>query len=357
MKKITIFTLLFIVLITSALFIRFHSPFFQDKLTYDDDQEGLNKQIVFKFSHVVAENTPKGLAASKFAELVNEKSNGNIKIEIFPNGSLYSDIEEIRALKSGQVHFIAPSTSKLGMLSHEWGVLDLPFAFPNYEAIQEGLNGKIGEQLLQSLQKDNIKGLAHWSNGFKQITSNKGPIYTPEDIEGQSFRIMQSDVIQSQFDLLKVDAHQDSFNSTYKLIETGKVDGEENTISNIYSKKFYNVQNYLTISNHGYLGYVVMMDQKIWNQQTEKTKQILLAAMKETTEWNNHQSIRMNDKQLELIKQNSSIQIHQLTDIERKEWEKVLSPIYEDLAPTIGEQLVNDLKELKKKYQFLEENK
>ncbi|MBC6971740.1 DctP family TRAP transporter solute-binding subunit [Bacillus sp. Xin] len=357
MKKIATFILLFIFLITSALFVGFHSLFSKDKLAYDDDQEGLNKQIVFKFSHVVAENTPKGLAVSKFAELVNEKSNGNIKIEIFPNGSLYSDIEEIHALKAGQVHFIAPSTSKLGILSHEWGVLDLPFAFPSYEAIQEGLNGKIGDQLLHSLQKDKIKGLAHWSNGFKQITSNKGPIHTPKDIQGQSFRIMQSDVIQSQFDLLNVDAHQDSFNSTYKLIETGKVDGEENTISNIYSKKFYNVQNYLTISNHGYLGYVVMMDQKTWNQQTEKTKQILLEAMKETTEWNNHQSIQMNEKQLELIKQNSSIQIHRLTDLERKEWEKTLSPIYEDLAPIIGDQLVNDLKELKKKYQSLEDNK
>ena len=142
-----------------------------------------------------------------------------------------------------------------------------------------------------------------------------------------------------------------------KLIETGKVDGEENTISNIYSKKFYNVQNYLTISNHGYLGYVVMMDQKTWNQQTEKTKKILLEAMKETTDWNNRQSIQMNEKQLELIKQNSSIQIHELTDAQRKEWERVLSPIYEDLAPTIGENLVNDLKKLKKKYQFLEDNK
>ncbi|MDM5157562.1 TRAP transporter substrate-binding protein [Bacillus sp. DX1.1] len=350
MKKIAIIILFFIAFIASSFFVGYHNFSSQDAISYDDDQEGLKEQIVFKFSHVVAENTPKGLAASKFAELVNEKSNGDIKIEIFPNGSLYSDIEEIRALKAGQVHFIAPSTSKLGMLSQEWGVLDLPFAFPNYEAIQEGLNGKIGEQLLQSLQKDNIKGLAHWSNGFKQITSNKGPIYTPKDIQGQSFRIMQSDVIQSQFDLLKADAHQDSFNSTYKLIESGKVDGEENTISNIYSKKFYNVQNYLTISNHGYLGYAVMMNQKTWNQQTKKTKRILLEAMKEATAWNNQQANRMNEEQLELIKQNSPIQIHKLTDAERKEWEKALAPIYEDLAPTIGEELVNDLKALQKKY-------
>ena len=350
MKKAATFTLVFITFIASALFITYKNYSPQNELSYDDDQEGLKDQIVFKFSHVVAENTPKGLAANKFAELVNEKSNGKIKIEVFPNGSLYSDIEEFRALKSGQVQFIAPSTSKLGTFSPEWGVLDLPFAFSSYEALQEGLNGKIGEQLLQSLQKDGIKGLAHWSNGFKQLTSNKGPIYKPKDIQGQSFRIMQSNVIQSQFDLLKVKAHQYSFNSTYQLIESGKVDGEENTISNIYSKKFYNVQNYLTISNHGYLGYVVMMDQNTWNKQTEKTKQILIEAMKETTAWNNQQATQINKEQLELIKQNSSIQIHELNDEQRKDWETALLPIYDKLAPTIGEDLVKELKELQRKY-------
>ncbi|PEZ05985.1 C4-dicarboxylate ABC transporter [Bacillus sp. AFS018417] len=351
MKKAATFILLFITLIASALFIKYQGYFSQNTLSYDDEQEGLEDQIVFKFSHVVAENTPKGRAANKFAELVDEKSNGKIKIEVFPNGSLYSDIEEFRALKSGQVQIIAPSTSKLGAFSPEWGVLDLPFAFSSYEALQEGLNGKIGEQLLQSLQKDGIKGLAHWSNGFKQITSNKGPIYTPEDIKGQSFRIMQSNVIKSQFDLLKVHTYPDSFNSTYQLIESGKVDGEENTISNIYSKKFYNVQNYLTITNHGYLGYVVMMDQKTWDKQTKKTKQILMEAMEETTAWNNQQSIQMNKEQLELMKQNSSIQIHELNDEQRKEWEKTLSPIYDQLTPTIGENLMEELKELQRKYE------
>lgn len=348
-KKVTLI-LLFITLLASICFIGYQSHTSQNKLSYDDDQEGLKDQIVFKFSHVVAENTPKGLAANKFAELVNKKSNGKIKIEVFPNGSLYSDLEEFSALKSGQVQMIAPSTSKLGILSPEWGVLDLPFAFPNNQALQEGLNGKIGNQLLQSLQKDGLKGLAHWSNGFKQITSTKGPIYTPNDIKGQTFRIMQSHVIQAQFDLLKVNAHQESFNSTYQLIESGEVDGEENTISNIYSKKFYNVQKYLTISNHGYLGYVVMMDEQTWNKQSKETKRILLEAIQETTAWNAEQSIQMNKEQLELIKQNSSINIHELTDKERKEWKKQLSPIYDKLAPTIGVNLVEELKKLQRKY-------
>ncbi|RSK45284.1 TRAP transporter substrate-binding protein [Bacillus canaveralius] len=351
MKRTLTLLLLLTVGIAAALFIAFHNSTPPEALSYDDDQEGLKDQIVFKFSHVVAENTPKGLAVNKFAELVYEKSNGDIKIEVFPNGSLYSDIEEINALKEGQVHFIAPSTSKLGMVSPKWGVLDLPFAFPDHKAIQAGLNGKIGDQLLQSLEKDGLKGLAHWTNGFKQITSNKRPVYSPDDLKGQSLRIMQSKVIQAQYDLLDADAHQDSFNSTYQLLEAGQVDGEENTISNIYSKKFYNVQKHLTISNHGYLGYAVMMDQQVWKRQSEKTQQILLEAMEETTAWNERHSIKLNEEQLELIKQHSSIEIHELTETQKQEWINKLDPVYDDLAPYIGKELVEDIKKLRKQYE------
>jgi C4-dicarboxylate-binding protein DctP len=347
MKKKYAYMLLLTVGVAFVVYIGYHNLFPQVEPPYDDDQEGISDQIVFKFSHVVAENTPKGHAAAKFADLVAEKSNGTIKIVVFPNGSLFSDIEEINALKEGHVQIIAPSTSKLGMLSKEWGVLDLPYAFPNYEAIEQGIHGPIGEKLLSSLQKEGIKGLAHWSNGFKQITTNKGPIVTPEDIKGQTFRIMQSEVIQAQFDLLGAKAQQESFNSTFNLIKAGKVDGEENTISNIYSKKFYNIQKHMTISDHGYLGYAVMMDQEVWDQQTKKTKRILLEAMQETTAWNDQNSLQMNEEQFELIKQKSSIQIHELTETQKQVWMKELEPVYEELSDTIGDELVKDLKELK----------
>jgi tripartite ATP-independent transporter DctP family solute receptor len=356
MKRTKTYMLLLTMAITISSLLAYTNVSPQEEPVYDDDQEGLRDQIVFTFSHVVAENTPKGLAANKFAELVTKESNGQIKIEVFPNGSLYSDIEEIKALKDGQVDFIAPSTSKLDMLSKEWGVLDLPFAFPNQEAIQAGLNGQIGDHLLQSLEKDGIKGLAHWSNGFKQITSNKGPIYLPEDISGQAFRIMQSNVIEAQFDILHVTSHKDAFNSTYQLLEDGQVNGEENTISNIFSKKFYNVQKYLTISNHGYLGYAVMMNQKMWDQQTAKTKQILLKAMKETTAWNQRHSMEMNNQQLKLLKQNSSIQIHELTSTEMQEWTKKLNPVYDEMGPVIGEKLVKDMEDLRGRYQLETKN-
>ncbi len=192
---------------------------------------------------------------------------------------MFSDIDDINALKEGQVHIIATSTSKLGILSPEWGVLDLPYAFPNHEAIQKGIHGPIGEHLLNSLQKNGILVLLIGQMVLNKSHQTRVLFVTPQDLKGQTIRIMKSDVIQAQYDLLGAKAQQESFNSTYNLIEAGQVDGQENTISNIHSKRFYNVQKHLTISNHGYLGYVVMMDQKVWDQQTKNTQQILLEAM------------------------------------------------------------------------------
>ncbi|MEC0533297.1 C4-dicarboxylate TRAP transporter substrate-binding protein DctB [Bacillus spizizenii] len=347
MKSLLACLALMIAGIATALFIGFHDHTGSEEIVYDDDQEGLQDQIVFTFSHVVAENTPKGLAANKFAELVNEKSGGKIKIEVFPNGSLYSDIEEIEALQNGDVQFIAPSTSKLGMLSSEWGVLDLPYAFTNYDAVKKGLNGSIGTQLFDSLKKNQLKGLAYWTNGFKQITTNQGPVKDPDDLKGQDLRIMQSDVIEDQFKLLGATPHQESFNSTFQLLENNIVDGEENTISNIYSKKFYNVQDYLTISSHGYLGYAVMTEEHFWNAQTSETRHILTEAMKETTEWNETYAEEMNKEQLEEIKKNSSIKIYELSDKEKKEWMKRLDPVYRQYEPIFGRKLIRELLELR----------
>ena len=347
MKSLLACLALMIAGIATALFIGFHDHTGSEEIVYDDDQEGLQDQIVFTFSHVVAENTPKGLAANKFAELVNEKSGGKIKIEVFPNGSLYSDIEEIEALQNGDVQFIAPSTSKLGMLSSEWGVLDLPYAFTNYVAVKKGLNGSIGTQLFDSLKKNQLKGLAYWTNGFKQITTNQGPVRDPDDLKGQDLRIMQSDVIEDQFKLLGATPHQESFNSTFQLLENNIVDGEENTISNIYSKKFYNVQDYLTISSHGYLGYAVMTEEHFWNAQTSETRRILTEAMKETTEWNETYAEEMNKEQLEEIKKNSSIKIYELSDKEKKEWMKRLDPVYRQYEPIFGRKLIRELLELR----------
>lgn len=351
MKNLLAYTLLLIIGFVTALYIGFYHMMPTSDKVFDDEQSGLKDRLVFKFSHVVAENTPKGLAAKKFAELVHEKSDGKIKIQIFSNGSLYSDIEEINALKENQVQFIAPSTSKLGMLSPEWSVLDLPFAFLNYAAVQEGLDGEIGKRLFGTLHKDGLKGMAYWTNGFKQITSNKGPIRKPIDLKNQSLRIMQSDMIEKQFKLLGATPYQESFNSTFQLLKTKTVDGEENTISNIYSKKFYHIQDYMTISNHGYLGYVVLTDQSFFERQTPETQRILLEAMEETTAWNEQHAEQMNKDQLKEIKRESPIAIHELTQEERKEWMEALDPIYDDAERIIGTSLIKQIRDLRERYE------
>lgn len=355
MNKKIIYSILLFFGLAAAFSVYQNLPSQAQPLPYDDDQEGLGDQITFKFSHVVAENTPKGQAAAKFAELVDAKSDGTIKIVVFPNGSLYSDIEELNALEEGQVHMIAPSTSKLGSLSDKWQVLDFPYAFSSYEAIADGVHGELGESLLKSLEADGFKGLAHWPNGFKQVTSNIGPIKNPEDIAGQRFRIMQSDIIQSQFNLLGVKTDKESFNDTYSLIEEGKVDGEENTISNIYSRKFYTVQEHMTITNHGYLGYAVMMNQEVWNQQSEKTQQVLLEAMEETTIWNDLNARKLNEDQLAQIKAQSSIQIHELTETEQRRWREKLGPIYKEYGASIGGGLLEKLTSLQQNHGGIEE--
>ncbi|MFS0656933.1 TRAP transporter substrate-binding protein [Bacillus sp. 179-C3.3 HS] len=351
MKNLLAYSLLLIIGFVTALYFGFYHMMPKSTTIYDDEQAGLKDQLVFKFSHVVADNTPKGLAAKKFAELVQEKSDGRITIQIFSNGSLYSDIEEINALKENQVQFIAPSTSKLGMLSPEWLALDLPFAFSNYDAVQDGLHGDIGQRLFGTLQKDGLKGMAYWTNGFKQITTNKGPIKQPSDLKNQSLRIMQSDMIEKQFRLLGAKPYQESFNSTFQLLETKQVDGEENTISNIYSKKFYHIQDYMTISNHGYLGYVVLMDQSFFDRQTPETKRILLEAMEETTAWNEKHAEQMNEDQLEEIKHQSSIAIHELTQADRQQWVAALEPIYDEAEKTISATLMKQIRELRARYE------
>lgn len=347
MKNWIVFLSVLFFIIVSVLMIKF--DFFPKNHTsyYDDDQEGLKDRIVFKFSHVTAENTPKGLAANQFAELVYAKSNGKIKIEVFPNGSLFSDIEEIEALKNNEVQFIAPSTSKLGMISSEWYALDLPFAFNSYHDVHTSLQGELGKRLFITLENKNMKGLGYWTNGFKQLTSNIGPIKNPKDLKGQSLRIMQSDVIEAQFKHLGATPIQHSFNSTFQLLEQGKVDGEENTISNIYSKKFYHVQNYLTISNHGYLGYAVMTSRSFWNKQSAETKRILSEAMKETTAWNEQLAIQMNNDQLQKMKESSSITIYELDTKELEKWKEAFEPVYDEYSPIIGKELTEKIRNLR----------
>ncbi|MDP5276509.1 DctP family TRAP transporter solute-binding subunit [Chengkuizengella axinellae] len=352
MKKLMYFSILFMILFILTLVMIFKLFQSQEKLAFDDEQFGLKDQIVIRFSHVVAENTPKGLAAKYFAELVSQKTSHNVKVEIFANGSLYTDdTEALHALKQGEIQMMAPATSKLTTSFPEWQLVDLPFVFPSYKAATEAFNGKIGKELFSLLEKENLKGLSFWSNGFKQMTSHIGPIHMPEDLAGQHFRIMPSKIIEEQYNLLNVKTSMLPFNSTYQSLETHTVTGQENTLSNIYSKKFYRVQEHLTISNHGFLGYVVLMNDDFWNQLPMNIQEIIIESMNEASEIIQNKSIELNQQSLKNIKNDSDIQIYELIQTEKDKWIEYLQPVYEQYELEFGNDLTQELYKIHNKYE------
>ena len=342
------FLLVSLVLII-ALFLVFRPFFSEEDVVKDYEQVGMNDQIVIKFSHVVAENTPKGLAAVHFAELVDQYTNHRVKVEVFPNQSLYSDQDEIQALLDNEVQMIAPATSKLTDIDSKWLLFDLPYVFPNRSALKETLTGEIGAGLLQDLEKDDIKGMALWPNHFKQITSN-APIRTPAGFEGNTFRIMPSDVLKEQFEYFGASVSMLEFNKTFQNLEKNHTDSQENTISNIYSKKLYELQKYLTISDHGFLGYGVLMNEEFWNELPPDIQRDIERAMQETTKWLWVKSDDMNNQLLEKIKQSSTISIYILSPNEKKQWMEEMTAIYPQFESAIGSDLMNKMKRIREKY-------
>ncbi|MGG4169080.1 DctP family TRAP transporter solute-binding subunit [Rossellomorea vietnamensis] len=314
---------------------------------YDDDQEKMKDQIVIKVSHVVSENTPKGKAARRFKALVEENTKGKVKVEIFPNGSLYSDISEWNALKNNNVQMIIPATSKVSQYVPEFGVFDLPFAFNSYSQVQQAFEGRIGEILLDKAEKrEHVKGVTFWYNGFKQITNNQRPLLAPVDFNRLHFRIMPSEVIKKQYQMMGAAVSDLPFNKTYENLEVGFIDGQENTISNIYSKKLYDHQSYLTVSNHSYLGYVVLMNEEFWNELPEEYQEEINEAMIQTTDWIRRHSIEMNDEQMRELKRNTDLDIHILLNSEKEEWKKKLAPLYEEYEDVFGEELMGEIGEI-----------
>jgi C4-dicarboxylate-binding protein DctP len=336
--------------LAAAIAIGFYPSFVQTPVVYDDEQLGLDVQKVIKFSHVVAENTPKGLAAQEFARLVQIKTQGRVKVEVYPNSVLYSEPDEIEALQKGNVQMIAPSFPNMSELSPSWMVLDLPYAFLTQEAAKEAFEGKIGKKLFEQLAQVNMVGLAYWNNGFKQLTSNKGPIIHPADLMGQHLRTMRSSLLDAEFQMLGARTTQMPFNRVYRGLESGAVDGEENSISNIYSKRLFQVQKYMTISNHGYLGYVVLMNRTFWEKLPADIQTQIQQAMKETTDWANTNAVRMNDEQLEKIKQESQLEINTLTAEQLTEWKQAWENIYPQYESVIGKDLVGEIRRLQSKY-------
>ncbi len=314
---------------------------------------GINqaKVIFLNFTHIVAEDTPKGLAANYLKKLVEEKSQGRLRINVFPNMSQkgFDDTRAVMALQKGAVQLVCPSISKFTKSIPQLQLFDLPFLFESPKHFHAFTHSPKGQHLLTLLTQKGLTGLAYWDNGFKMLFNNKRPIKKPEDIKGLKFRVMPSEVLKAQFEVLGAQAIAMPYSKVYDALKDGTVDGFENTWSNFYSKQFYKVQKYITISEHGYLGYILTTSNKVLNTLPPDLKKIFLEAVKEATEYEINIAAKTNQQFLEKLKQVSGLHFTVLTPEDKKIWQKAMQPVYDQFSPIIGKEYIQAVQSIKEK--------
>ncbi|MBP5997488.1 MAG: TRAP transporter substrate-binding protein [Azonexus sp.] len=299
--------------------------------------------IVIKFSHVVAKETPKGLAAEYFAKKAEELTKGKVKVEVYANSTLYKDKEEMEALQLGAVQMLAPSLAKFGPLGvKEFEVFDLPFIFDDYNDLHKVTQGPVGQQLLTKLEPKGIRGLAFWDNGFKSFSLNS-PIKAPADLKGKKMRIQSSKVLEEQMRTLGALPQVMAFSEVYQALQTGVVDGTENPISNFYTQKMHEVQKHMTLTDHGYLGYAVIVNKKFWDGLPADVRGQLETAMKDSTVYANKIAKEQNDKDLDSVKKSGKTAVAVPTKEERMAFKKALIPVHQKMESRIGKEIIQSV--------------
>ena len=302
------------------------------------------QDITIKFSHVVAPDTPKGKGAEKFKELAEQYTDGKVKVEIYPNSQLYKDKEELEALQLGAVQMLAPSLAKFGPLGvPDFEAFDLPYIFDGYDQLRKVTDGEVGKAMLAKLDDKGIRGLAFWDNGFKIMSANS-PVLTPDDFLGLKMRIQSSKVLEAEMNALGAIPQVMAFSEVYQGLQTGVVDGTENPPSNMYTQKMHEVQKHATLSNHGYLGYAVIVNKAFWDGLPEDVRANLDKAMAEATVYANGIAQEENEKALQAMKDAGTTEFHEMTDEEKAAWKEVLLPVHEEMADRIGADLIAQIK-------------
>lgn len=299
-----------------------------------------DEHLVIKFSHVVSENTPKGQMALKFRDLVAEKTDGKVDVVIYPNSQLYGDDRVLEAMLKGDVHIAAPSLSKFTKYSAKLQIYDLPFLFQDREAVEKFQQSETGQSLLGSMEDKGIKGLGYLHNGMKQISSTK-PVRIPADLKGQTVRIMESDVLNAQFEALGAKPLKKPFSEVFTLLQIKAIDAQENTWSNIYSKKFYDVQNYITVTNHGLLDYLVVTSSAFFESLPPALQETVRSAMDEAIAYGNKISQIKEIEDRQNIEATGKIDIIDLDEEERKDWVKAMRPVWAKFEAEIGRDIIN----------------
>jgi C4-dicarboxylate-binding protein DctP len=299
--------------------------------------------IVIKFSHVVSPDAPKGKAAMVFKDLAEKYTNGRVKVEVYPNSSLYKDKEELEALQLGSVQLLAPSISKFGPLGvREFDVFDLPFLMSDDARARQMMASPMMADLNKKLEAKGVSPLAYWDNGAHVYTANK-PLLRPEDFRGLKMRIQGSKVLDAAVRELGAIPQIMAFGELYQALQTGVVDGEDNVPSNILTQKFYEVQKNLTVSYHGRLTYALVTNKKFWDGLPADLKAPLARAVKESTDYFDETAAKDNADALEKIKASGKVQVHVLTDEERKAWVAKLMPVHKEMQSRFGKDFIDKI--------------
>ena len=301
----------------------------------------LAQPIVIKFSHVVAEHTPKGQGALKFKELAEKKLPGKVQVQVFPSSQLFGDAKEMEALLLGDVQFIAPSLSKFDRYTKKIQIFDLPFLFDDIEAVDRFQSSAEGQSLLNAIKSKGLQGVAYWHNGMKQLSTNKDKLQRPEDVKGLKFRIQASDVLEAQFRAVGANPQKMAFAEVYQALQTGVVDGQENTWSNIYSQKFHEVQKTIANTNHGVIDYMVVTNAKWWDGLPADIRKGLSEAMAEATKYTNDLANELNERDRKRIVEAGKAKVVQLSKDDVAAWRKAMLPVWTKFEGDIGKDLID----------------
>jgi C4-dicarboxylate-binding protein DctP len=296
--------------------------------------------IVIKFSHVVADATPKGQGALKFKEVAEKLLPGKVQVQVFPNSQLFGDAKELEALLLGDVQFIAPSLSKFDRYTKKIQVFDLPFLFDDIAAVDRFQQSPAGKGLLDSMKNRGLQGLAYWHNGMKEMSTNKDKLTRPDDVKGLKFRIQPSDVLEAQFRALGANPQKMAFAEVYQALQTGVVDGQENTWSNIYSQKFHEVQKTIAVTNHGVIDYMVVTNAKWWDGLPADVRKGLQQAMDEATAYSNKLANEINERDRKRIEEAGKAKIQPLSKDDVAAWRKAMEPVWKKFEGDIGKDLI-----------------
>lgn len=295
---------------------------------------------VIKFPHVTAPGTPKGQTAQRFKEIAEARFPGRVVVEVYPSGQLMGDSDSLEALAFGEIQMIATSLSVFDRLTTRFQVFDLPFLFSDLDAVERFQQSPAGQTLLTALADQGVHGLAFWHNGMKQLTGPR-PLVLPEDAAGLKFRVMESDVLQAQISALGASPQKMDFGEVYQALQTGTVDAQENTWSNIYSSKFYEVQPFITETNHGYIGYFVAVNEAFWSGLPDELRRGLEGVMAEVTAWGNARSAGINREHRDLIAASGQSEIITLDEDELAAWRRAMAPVWDEFRDTIGAELID----------------